>query len=99
MKSMHKTDDIAKIFMKEIFKLHGLPKAIVFDKDVKFTSNFWKGLFADLATKLNFSTTYHPQTDGKTERVNQVLKDMLRMYVMEKPTKGEDYHTLCRVCL
>ena len=88
---MHKTDDIAKIFMKEIFKLHGLPKAIVSDRDVKFTSNFWKGLFADLGTKLNFSTTYHPQTDGQTERVNQVLKDMLRMYVMDKPIKWEDY--------
>ena len=43
VKSTHKTDDIAKIFMKEIFKLHGLPKAIVSDIDVKFTSNFWKG--------------------------------------------------------
>ena len=55
VKSTHKTDDIAKIFMKEIFKLHGLPKAIVSDRDVKFTSNFWKGLFAYLGTKLNFS--------------------------------------------
>ena len=78
VKSMHKTDDIAKIFMKEIFKL-------------KFTSNFWKGLFADLGTKLNFSTAYHSQTDGHTERVNHVLEDMLRMYVMDKPTKWEDY--------
>ena len=77
--------------MKEIFKLHGLPKAIVSDRDVKFTSNFWKRLFADLGTKLNFSTAYHPQTDGQTERVNQVLEDMLRMYVMDKPTKWEDY--------
>ena len=48
VKSTHKTDDIAKIFMKDIFKLHGLPKEIVSDRDVKFTSNFWKGLFADL---------------------------------------------------
>ena len=77
----HKIDDIAKIFMKEIFKLHGLPKEIVSDRDVKFTSNFWKGLFADLGTKINFSTAYHPQTDGQTERVNQVLEDMLHMYV------------------
>ena len=69
MKSTHKTDDIAKIFMKEILKLHGLLKAIVSDRDVKFTSNFWKRLFADLGTKFNFSTAYHPQTDGQTKRV------------------------------
>ena len=60
VKSMHKTNDITKIFMKEIFKLHGLPKAIVSDRDIKFTSNFWKGWFADLGTKLNFNTAYHP---------------------------------------
>ena len=50
VKSMHKPDDIAKIFMKEIFKMHGLPKEIVSDRDVKFTSNFWMGLFTDLGT-------------------------------------------------
>ena len=59
IKSTHKSDNIAKIFMKEIFKLHGFPKAIVSDRDVKFTSNFWKGLFAYLGTKLNFSNAYH----------------------------------------
>ena len=61
--SMHKTDDIAKIFMK-ILKLHGFPKAIVSDRDGKCTSNFWKGLFPYLGTNLNFITAYHPQTDG-----------------------------------
>ena len=64
VKSTYKTDSIAKFFMKDIFKLHGLPQEIVSDRDLKFTSNFWKGLFAYLGTKLSFSTTYHPQTDG-----------------------------------
>ena len=59
-KSTHKTVDIEKIFMKGIFRLHGLPTEIVFDRDSKFTSNFWKALFAYLGTKLNFSTSYHP---------------------------------------
>ena len=63
VKSTHKTDDIEKIFMKKIFKLHGLSKEIVFDRDVKFTSNFWKGLFAYLGTNINFSTAYHPQIE------------------------------------
>ena len=78
--------------------MHGLPKAIIFDRDTKFTSNFWKSLFSYLGTKLNFSNAYHPQTDGQTERVNQVLEDMLRMYVMDKPSKWEDY-LLGRVCI
>ena len=59
VKSTHKTDDIAKIFMKDFFKLHGLLKAIVSDKYVKFTSNFRKRLFAYLGTKLHFSIAYH----------------------------------------
>ena len=71
--------------------MHEFPKEIVSNRDVKFTSKFWKGLFANLGTKLNFNTSYHPQTDGQTERVNQVLEDMLRMYVMDKPSKWEDY--------
>ena len=91
VKSTHKIDDIAKIFMQEILKLYGLPKAIVSNRDVKFTSNFWKGLFIDFGTKINLSTPYHPQTDGQTQRINQVLQYMLHMYMMEKPTKWEDY--------
>lgn len=77
--------------MQNIFKLHGLPRTIISHRDVKFTSVFWKTLFEKLVTQLNFSTAYHPQTDGKTERVNQVVEDMLRAYVMQQPTKWEDY--------
>jgi transposase InsO family protein len=71
--------------MREISRLHGIPKIIVSDRDPKFTSNFWKELFNGFGTKLNFSTTYHPESYGKIERVNQVIEDMLRMYVMDKP--------------
>jgi hypothetical protein len=64
IKSTCKAIDIASIFMKEIFRLHGMPNEIISDRDTKFTSNFWKSLFAGFETKLLFSTTYHPQTDG-----------------------------------
>ena len=64
--------------------MHGIPKKIVSDRDPKFTSKFWKDLFKGFGTNLNFSTTYHTKYDGKIERVNQVIEDILRMYVMDK---------------
>ena len=91
VESTCKAIDIANVFMKEIFKLHGMPKEIVSDRDMKFTSNFWKSPMAGLETKLLFSTAYHPQTDGQIERVNQIVEYMLRMHVMHQPKKWEDY--------
>ena len=73
IKSTYKEIDIANIFMKEIFRLHGMPKEIVSGRDTKITSSFWKSLMASFETKLLFSTTYHPQTNGQIEWVNQVL--------------------------
>jgi hypothetical protein len=64
---------------------------VISDRDVKFTSSFWKELFAGLNTNLNISTSYHPQMDGQTERTNQIIEHMLRMYVRTKPRKWEDY--------
>lgn len=63
--------------MHNIFKLHGIPKMIISDRDVKFTSAFWKALFEGLGTQLHFSIAYHPQMDGQTERESQVVEDML----------------------
>eukprot|EP00253_Pinus_taeda_P004696 PITA_04696 len=91
VQSTYKAVQISHIFMQNVFKLHGLPKVIISDRDVKFTSAFWRTLFAELGTQLNFSTAYHPQTDGQTERVNQVVEDMLRACVMMKPTQWEEY--------
>ena len=64
---------------------------VISDRDVKFTSAFWKELFVGLNTNLNFSTSYNPQTDGQTERTNQIIEDMLRMYVRTNPNKWKDY--------
>ena len=80
MKTTFKSLDIARLFVKEIFRLHGLPMRIVSDRDAKFTSKFWSSLFQALGTQLCLNTAYHPQTDGQTERVNQVIEDILRPY-------------------
>jgi len=73
-----------------VARLHGVPKKIVLDRDAKFTSEFWKELFIGLGTKLAFSTNYHLQMDGKTERVNRILEDMLRIYAMLQWRKWEE---------
>ena len=91
VKSTFKSINIVEIFMKEIFRVHGIPKMVISDRDVKFTSAFWKELFARINNNLNLSTSYHPQTYGQTERTNQIIEDMLRMYVRTKPNKWEDY--------
>jgi hypothetical protein len=91
LKTTHKAANVVHIYMREVARLHGIPKTIVSDRDPKFTSKFWKGLFKGFGTNLNFKTTYHPESDGQTERANQVIEDMLRMYVMEKPSKWKDY--------
>ena len=67
VKSTYKEINIAEIFMKEIFRLHKIPKMVILDRDVKFTSKFWKELFAGLDTNMNFNTSYHPQINVKTE--------------------------------
>src|SRR5437867_1506166 len=66
--------DLARIFLREIWKLHGLPTDIVSDRDTKFTSKFWSALMDLLDVKQRLSTAFHPETDGQTERVNQSLE-------------------------
>ena len=80
----HKTDnatDIAGLYFKKIVCLHGIPRTIVSDRDVKFLSYFWKTLQEKLRTKLLFSTTFHPQIDGQTEAVNRILSTLLRTMI------------------
>jgi transposase InsO family protein len=78
VKTTYSGAQLAKLYMSRIVCLHGVPKKIVSDRGTQFTSRFWKRLHESMDTKLNFSSAYHPQTDGQTERTNQVLEDMLR---------------------
>src|SRR4051812_10814739 len=85
--------DTARLFFDHIFRLHGLPKSIVSDRDAKFTSKFWKSLFQTLGTKLAMSTAFHPQTDGQTERANRTLEDMLRAFTSYQQDDWDLYLT------
>ena len=86
-----KTPELARLFVENIYRLYGLPANIVSDRDRKFDSHFWRAVFGKLDTKLSMSTADHPQTDGQTERVNQILEDMLRAYVSKRQTNWEEY--------
>lgn len=61
---------VAQRFVEEIYRLHGLPEEIISDRDKIFTNLFWQELFSGMGKELRMSTSYHPQTDGQTERVN-----------------------------
>ena len=73
--------DLATLYRDNVFKHHGLPEDIVSDRGPQFTSKFWKSLWKILGVKLSLSTSFHPQTDGQTERVNQTLEQYLRCFV------------------
>ena len=83
VKVTYSVDQYAELYVKEIVRLHGAPKSIVSDRDPKFTSKFWVSLQKAMGTKLKFSTAFHPQTDGQSERTIQILEDLLRACVMD----------------
>ncbi|WVZ53464.1 hypothetical protein U9M48_004403 [Paspalum notatum var. saurae] len=80
---------LAQLYIENVVKLHGIPGRIVSIEGHEFTSKFWKSLQEAMGTKLDFSTAYHPPTDGQTERVNQVMEDMLRACALTYGTNWE----------
>jgi hypothetical protein len=89
--------DIAIVFISEIVRPHGMPKKIIFDRGSVFTGRFWTS--SKRPWELNLSTAYHPETDGQTERTNQTLEDMLRMYVMDQRKRWEEFLPLVELLI
>ena len=88
-----KVDDachVVDLFFKEVVRLHGLPRSIVSDRDSKFFSHFWQTLWGKIGTKLLFSTTCHPQTDGQTKVVNRTLSTLLRVVIKKNLRTWEE---------
>jgi IS30 family transposase len=83
VKTTYSGPQLAELYMSRIVCLHGVPKKIVSDRGTKFSSMFWERLHETLDTQLHFSSAYHPQIDGQTERVNQILEDMLRACALQ----------------
>jgi hypothetical protein len=83
VKTTYKGSQLAELYMARIVCLHGVPNKIMSDRGSQFTSRFWRSFHENMSTKLNFSIAYHPQTDGQTERTNQVLEDMLRACALQ----------------
>ena len=70
-------DQYAQLYIKEIVRMHGIPKSIISDRDSRFTSTFWKSLHKEVGTSLVLSTAFHPQSDGRSKITIQTLEDML----------------------
>ncbi|GJY83655.1 putative reverse transcriptase domain-containing protein [Tanacetum coccineum] len=83
MKENDSMEKLTRQYLKEVVSRHGVPVSIISDRDGRFTSQFWQSLQDALGTQLDMSTTYHPQTDGQSERTIQTLEDMLRACVMD----------------
>ena len=83
--------DLANLYLHEVYRHHVLPRVLISDRDVRFTSLFWTSLLNRLGVKLNLSTAYHPQTDGQSERTIGTLEDMIRPYVCYLQTDWDKY--------
>jgi hypothetical protein len=91
MKTTDSVNKLAKLYVNGMVRLHGVPISIFFDRDPRFTSRLWPNVQQALRTRLNLSTTYHPQTDGQSERTIHVLEDLLMACILEISSNWEDH--------
>ncbi|GJY20219.1 putative reverse transcriptase domain-containing protein [Tanacetum coccineum] len=89
----YKIEKLARLYINEIIARHGVPVSIIYDRDSYFTSRFWQSLQKALGTRLDLSTTYHPETDGQIERTIQTLEDILRSFAIDFVLYGRKYRT------
>ena len=91
VRTTYSAEDYARLYVREIVRLHGVPTSIISDRGAQFAANFWRSFQKGLGKQVNLRTAFHPQTDGQTERVNQVLEHMLRACVMDFKGCWEDH--------
>ena len=84
-------EEFCRLYIREIVRLHGVPVSIVLDKDPRFTTHFWKSFQKAIGTQLMISTTFHPQTDGQSERTIQVLEDKMLACVLDFKGSWEEH--------
>ena len=78
MKTTYTTEEYTRLYIKENFRLHGVPISIISERGAQFTTNFWRSFQKSLGTQENLSTTFQPQTDGQAECTIHTLEDMMR---------------------
>ena len=83
LKALSFASELGKVFLREIVRSYGVPSALISDRGTHFMSKFWGALCSSLEVDLKLSSSYHPQTDGQTERVNQCLEQYLRCYILQ----------------
>uniref|UniRef100_A0AAV1TYP6 Integrase catalytic domain-containing protein n=1 Tax=Peronospora matthiolae TaxID=2874970 RepID=A0AAV1TYP6_9STRA len=88
----------AKLFIDRVFRYHGLPVAIISDRDPRFTGKFWKSIFNVLGTRLDMSTANFLQTDGQAERVNRVINDICAVFALIRLGVGAQCSLLLSLC-
>ncbi|GJP73253.1 hypothetical protein CLOP_g3996 [Closterium sp. NIES-67] len=86
-----RTEETSQLVVHYIIPQHGIPTTLISNQDPKFTSKFWKELMSLLGTKLAMSSAYHPQTDGQTERLNQIVEQLLRAVCKDEISKWDLY--------